>query len=99
MNRIRLAFQHLALGSTKPNESILAGSYTEISDGTIIPSPGDIIQMQVINPPENRGNIRSFKVLARNYFYVTPTLENITQCTITIVVADAQDTEVGANLA
>ncbi len=97
-----ITFQYLAPGASRPDDITLTDVHSILEANSFIPAPGDIVTMAVCCPESERGKLRSFKVLARNFVYAHNRVDNdgigeIIGCSIFVIATDVKDDEVGVD--
>lgn len=105
--KTRITFQYQAPGQSKPDDITLTDVMSELSPGSSVPMPGDIVSMQVCWPEEDRNKFKAFRVLARHFMYTHEHVDvggsdgigKISDCQIFVVVTDADDDEPGVVIA
>jgi hypothetical protein len=94
--RTRLAFQYLAPGSTKPDDTTIAEVFQELSSEDHVPNVGDIITMLPKPPSEGLTNFRSLKVVTRHFIYAYggQGLDRLVDCQIFLIVTEPDEDDI-----
>lgn len=66
---MKIEFQYLAKGASKPDNVTLIDSGYTVESGEPIPNIGDCISAEICFPLEKKGFVGHFKVVARHFFY------------------------------
>lgn len=85
---MRIQYQYLKEGSSKPDTITLSDVHHKIESGEPIPSRGDFVMLQYTSPEEKRECYGHFEIVSRHFFY-TP--DGNQQDDSIFIVKDAPD--------